>query len=621
MASKSIKIKEYIDNNKNRNIYAVANEALLKIFGDEDTYTRYILAKFNKNINRAFCATRKDGLYVSVECALRNFNGDYKDFVECHNGYKLGYNVVSDAFDTLFKLELRAFCCGVVDTKDMIAKKSYYSRYGYEYGIVKTPAVIAPNKLHPNYQVLEEITFDRKNMLPYIYMDTNTLSAFVQFRAMVYDKYKENLENGFMERSKQICPYGFSNMNRNEYVAYALAIKDTCEFFSKFYGPDKVCFSTTKLPFSLAVLDQKVGELKTLTNIETIGTLRHFESSKNLPMLNPQRYSNHAVCNAITKMVVLSGKFVPSDEYKQALRDVKDIIEPHYDTNYNYKGINMGVTSVNPAPVEEIKHEVQTNDAIQQALQTTTKTIKREYTFAYTSDIERKATYADEMVKKIVGVRATATTSVSVLQSVKFDVNKLRENVSLQIPMFLQYSKGNKTIFVNNVTAYVESSQVDGAIDSYIKTINTLSALQQSFESLRYHATMVKTSAKEVAEAEEDLEWFEGLDKEDKREPNEIYVITDYLTEEKRHGSYEEKELNDAKRGYREAYDKYVKAEKQVTELMQEYRKSLEITTVKFEELIKTEGFNRDDFAGAIEVIDTLNQAQQNIITDNNLPS
>ena len=327
MASKSLKIKEYLDSNKGKNMYVVANEALLKIFGDEDTYNRYILAKYNRDITRAFCATRKDGLYVSLECALRNFGGDYKDFVECHNNYKLGYQVVNEADDAFYKLELRAFCCGVVPSKSMIAKKSYSSRYSYDYSIIKTPAVIEPNKAHPNYQMLQEISFDRKNMLPYIYMDTNTLAAFVQFRTMVYEKYKDYIETGFIEKSKQIYPYGFPNMNRNEYVAYALAIQDTCEFFSKFYGPDKVAFGTTKLPFSLNVLDQKVDELRSLTFIDSIGTLKHFDSAKNLPMLNPERYSNHAICSAITKMVVLQGKFVPAEDYKATLGDASVVIK------------------------------------------------------------------------------------------------------------------------------------------------------------------------------------------------------------------------------------------------------------------------------------------------------
>ena len=215
------------------------------------------------------------------------------------------------------------------------------------------------------------------------------------------------------------------------------------------------------------------------------------------------------------------------------------------------------------------------------------------------------------MVKKIVGVRATATTSVRVLQSVKADVAKLREDTGLQIPMFLQYSKGDKTIFVSNVTGFVESKQIDGAIDSYVKTIGALSLLQQGLESLRYHSTMVRTSAKEVATAEKDLEWSESIAEKDKREPDDIYVITDYLTGEKFHGSYEKKELNDAKRGYKEAYDKYLEKEKEVTELMQQYRLSLEATTVKFEELVKTEGFIPEDLAGAFEIVQGLNQDVQ----------
>ena len=107
VASKSLKIKEYLDSNKGKNMYVVANEALLKIFGDEDTYNRYILAKYNRDITRAFCATRKDGLYVSLECALRNFGGDYKDFVECHNNYKLGYQVVNEADDAFYNCRNR----------------------------------------------------------------------------------------------------------------------------------------------------------------------------------------------------------------------------------------------------------------------------------------------------------------------------------------------------------------------------------------------------------------------------------------------------------------------------------------------------------------------------------
>ena len=277
-------------------MYEVSNEALLKLFGDEDTYIRYVLANFNRNIDRTFGATRKDSMYVSIETALRNFNGDYKDFTECHGAYKLGYNVVTSAFEDFYKMELEAFCCGVVDSTRVISKKSYSSRYTMDYSIVNTPQVIAPDKNNPNYATLKAMGFDRKNMLPYIFMDSNTLCAFVQFRAMVYDKYRDNIENGFLDRSKQVSQIRFPNMNKNEYVAYALAIKDTCEFFKKFYGPERVQFTTTKLPFSLTLLNQKVDELRDSTGIESIGTLAYFDSAKKLPMLNPERYPTHPLC-------------------------------------------------------------------------------------------------------------------------------------------------------------------------------------------------------------------------------------------------------------------------------------------------------------------------------------
>lgn len=612
LAGKSIKVKEYLEQNRNRNILEVANEALLKIFGDEDTYLRYVLVNFNRNIDRTFGATRKDGVYVSNETALRNFNGDYKDFAECHGAYKLGYNVISSAFDDFYRLELEAFCCGVVDTNSRIAKKSYSSRYSMDYSVVNTPAVIEPNKGHPNYQILQDIGFDRKNMTPYIYMDTATLCAFVQFRAMVYEKYRDNLEEGFLDRSRAISKYGFPNMNKNEYVAYALAIKDTCEFFRKFYSPDRVQFATTKLPFSLAVLNQKVAELRNSTNIMTIGTLSHFSSAKRLPMLDPSRYSVHALCNTMAKIVTLGGKYVSRDEYMLALNGNKDIIAPRKDITFDGRGIYTGITTIpTPAPVAEIKRDIDTSTKIGEILETTTSTIKGELQFTPIKGLDEKKSYIEKTTRVADKVRNNAYFAHYVVDSLVKDVREYQSGKKSQIPMFFEYSRYGKTAFVGNIINFVESRNLGTFATSFGKTISTLEELVKAHQVLLITGNKVSECAREVSIAEKALEEEEERERSGKRygyEPRELYMMTDYESGERRQGSYEEKEVNDSKIAYREAYSKYTTAEARVVELEAEFRKTLETTTTMLRTMVIEEGIMFEDLPVATEIIQELNR-------------
>lgn len=611
MAGKSIKIKEYLEQNRNRNTYLVANEALLKIFGDEDTYLRYVLVNFNRDIDRTFGATRKDGLYVSNETALRNFGGDYKDFTECHGGYKLGYNVVTSAFDDFYKMELEAFCCGVVDTTSRIAKKSYSSRYGMEYSVVNTPAVIKPDKSNANYQILRDIGFDRKTMTPYIFMDTATLCAFVQFRAMVYDKYIDNLDTGFIDRSRQLTQFGFPNMNKNEYVAYALAIKDTCEFFKKFYGPERVQFATTKLPFSLAVLNQKVAELRDSTNISTIGTLAHFDSAKNLPMLDPGRYSVHALCKAMTRIVTLKGKYVESG-YKEALSGNKQIIAPHRETVFDRSGIARGtMATATVAPVQAIREDIATSTKIGEILSTTTSTIKQEIQFEEVKGFAEKKSYIDKSKRLVDGLRSQAHFARYVVDSLNNDVRDLRTGKKSQIPMFYEYSRFGKSAFVGNIINFVDSKAFEPFVQSYNKTVTMLEELMRTHQEYILSADAVNASARRVRDAEVDLEREESMTREERRsrrEPDETYIMTDYDSGERILGSYEKKELNDAKIEYREKYTTHTTVEKKVTAVEEEFRKTLETTTALLRTMILEEGVIADDLAGAVEVVQELNR-------------
>lgn len=605
LAKKALKIKEYLEENKSKKMSTVANDALLKIFGDEDTYNRFVLVNFNKMIDRTFCATRKDGLYVSIETALRNFSGDYKDFTECHNSYKLGYNVVSDAYDTFFRLELEAFCCGVQGTKGYFPKKSYNSKYSDYFSIVYTPKIITPNTNHENYKILQSIGFDRKDMLPYLYMDTATISAFVQFRAMVYDKYKDNIENGMMDRVKAMKTFNFPNMNRNEYVAYALAIKDTCAFFSKFYSPDQVTFSTTKLPYSLTLLNTKVEELRKMTGIQTIGTISHFESSKFLPVLDPYRYSNHALCNAITKMVKLGGKFVPTDEYKSALKDVKYIIQPRDDVDFT--NTNMKSKPNEVSNISEIEQDIQESKELQSILDTATRIIKGEYTFKQVTEMVTKTEQISDRTKHIDDIRTKAYMSKFVLESVVKDVREYRDGRKVQLPMFLEYSRFGRTEIVGNVSSIIDSNGFDNMVTSFGKTIDLLEKLNTEYLVLKVKNDELNKSVKHVEEAERELEESEKIDKRDYREPTEIYVMTDFETGDRIHGSCEKKDLNEAKFEYKEKFDEADNALQKIKALESEFATSLEKTTCEIEKLITQDGILPQDLAGAYEIIKDLN--------------
>ena len=613
MAGKSIKIKEYLEQNRNRNVYTVANEALLKIFGDEDTYLRYVLVNFNRNIDRTFGATRKDSLYVSVETALRNFSGDYKDFTECHGSYKLGYNVITSAFEDFYKLELQAFCCGVVDSKSVIAKKSYSSRYSMDYSVVNTPALITPDKNNPNYATLKAMGFDRKTMVPYLFMDAPTLAAFVQFRAMVYDKYRDNIENGFLDRSRELSHIRFPNMNKNEYVAYALAIKDTCEFFKKFYGPDRVQFTTTKLPFSLAVLNQKVNDLRNGTNITSIGTLTHFDSAKNLPMLNPERYPTHALCYAMTRMVTFGGKFVKSDSlFREGLADTKAIIAPHSDIVFDRSGISRGeIVVATPAPVEEIRQDIATSAKITEILDTNTKVIKGEITFGEEKGFAEKKSYIENTKRSVDNLRSKAYFAHYVMGAIERDVADLRSGKKNQIPMFLEYSRFGQTAFVGGIINYAESKCFNTFVTSFGKTLELLEEVSKAHQALYATGNEISKLSRAVASAEEDYHREENRTREERRssrEPDEIYVMTDYETGERVLGSYEKKEWNDTKIAYREAHTKYVSMEARVVELETEFKKSLESTTTLIRTLMFEDGIIADDLVGATDIIQELNR-------------
>ena len=620
MASKTSKIEMYINEQKNKSKFEMANDKLLKLFGDEETYNRFILTNINSKITRAFCALRSDGLYMSCAFALRNFDGSYKDFARFHNQERFNYPVVLTAFNDLFRFELGLFACGSIPSNKYIKKIGYYNMFNNNSReTIYTPQVLSINGNHKNFEIINKIGINRDKNLPYIYMDSKTLSAFTHFRIMAYNKFKDYMEYGIADKVKELNLGKFYNPNDNAYVAYAIALKETCDYFKTFYPPEEVVFTNANLPYKgLSVIEQKVENIKKEFGINTIGTIRHFNSAKALPMTDESLYH---ITNVLVKMIEFKGKFVQDkNEYNMAYEKYKDILMcpagMSFDANGAHKAVkNQQTTTVlNENKVDEEKQKCK---EIEKVLQETSLKINLSNSL---KDVQKFSDFSKQInpvISKLNKSSIDVFKTSQKLSKTNIEIQKIKESKIPQLPMFLEINVGGQFEYIPNAITYVNSTKYNKFAEIANKTLNTYYDLLTQGKTFLVKFDNLNKSALLVKEKEEQLK-NSYEEKKSIHYEHECYTFINPETNTRVVGSFEEYELANSKREYIENYLSVKECLEKVVQLQVEFKTGIDESTKLIDEMIKTEGFSKQDFE---YVTNTFNEIDIELASDIDNPT
>lgn len=616
MATNTSKIEKYINDVKNKSSYELANEELLKLFGDEETYNRFVLANLNYKIGKSFAVTRSDGLYISCEMALRNFDGSYLDFSKFHNYDRFSYPVIQTALNHFYYLELGLFCCGAKESTSYIQKLGYYDMFNNNSSErIYTPEVICVDRSHKNYELIKKLGIDRDKNLPFINMDAKTLSAFTHFRIMAFNKFKENLECGIEEKVRELKLGRFYYPNSNAYVAYALALKDTCEYFKAFYSPDDVTFTDTKLPYKgLAVIEQKVNNIKEKYNLETIGTIRHFNSALNLPMTNQDFYH---ISNLIVKMIEFKGQYVrDKDLYKLTFAKVKNVMLIPNGMEFDQYGRsivkNEKATKTPPIDLEQETKDKEFGDKIDEVLQDSSIKLSKKLEYREFPELDSYTKHIKENSENNNILASKAITQSQVLITTKQKIDVLKAKKGTQLPMFFEIELYGETKYIPNAVSFVDSKTYPKFVDSFKMVVDKFYEICREKDTLVVDYKRLSQSAKNVQLYKAELEASWSSDRKKGRYvEHELYNYVDPEKNEKVIGNYEEYQLAESKREYIENYAKVVKDVEKINALQIEFKNEFEDVKLMINEMLQNEGFTKEDFDGVIDLLNAFEPETQ----------
>lgn len=571
------KITKFLEKNSLLPSEELASKALLELFGDEETYNRYVLTYYNSMLDKCFGNATTDCMYIQMLMDQRNFKqamhnrgetADYKSFSEAHSINNTGKRLITEGFNSFLTFELGAFACGVLPTKETIRRYCYFSKLNDNCSAVDTPAVVKYKSNHPNMKFIKEIGVSREKSLPYLFMDDETLCAFTQFRMMVYNKYVEYKANGIQDRVYEFNDNGFVYNKRNSYIAYKLAVKDTCELFATFFPPDMVKFRETALPYSVGTLTKHVGDIRAFTKLKIVGNLDFFDSGKLLPSISPTLLNYDRVNKLIANKLMLNGKYSP-EKYSEAMRLLEGIMSPHSANTYDATGfyrphLTPANVTANRIEVNRIVADVKVRneiDTICEDLLTKTRDTYERVTYKPRYSADKVTALA---VSKKLDTRLCALADV--YDGILADVEKFNNGKSKQLPMFNLYKLDGQTITIGNFASFIDSRHFPRYVNFIRSTADNLRILSTEVQRLNQLADEVNVLAGRVEESTLELYKHENRTpaqlEHDRRYgiDDEKYRYTDSVTGDIRLGVIEERNYHMDRIEYREKHKEYIVA-------------------------------------------------------------
>jgi hypothetical protein len=416
---------------------------------------------------------------------------------------------------------------------------------------------------------------------------------------MVYNKTLQNMQNGVASRVPSAKYQQVYNRNYNPYLCYAIALQDTCEYFKKFYNPNQVQFTDTKLPYKgLAVIQTKLDNISLKYGIPTIGSISHFDISRNLPWIVQDI---KPITKLITKMVDFKGKRLTDFEYNTKFIPAfnKNAMIINIQENQNVK-----VPKATQANVAEIKESAQFAQEIDEALAKTTRIIKGEYTFAYDKNIENAVLIVNSRLQKLSNMKINRTTEF--LQKVLRETDLFAQRNQKQLPMFFEIPVGIERITVGNTIGFIDSQKFLPFVTTFSGINKKCNQLVDEYKKIERLATSLNAISSEYAQAKRDYDNPPPLDP---KQESEVYRWKDPKTGEFLSGSYELYELERCKNEYIRIYDELILSIEIVNKLSSEFAILLDEVAINTQELLTEKIIEKNDLEGAVEIIDELSDA------------